>query len=91
MSDIVEMTIKAVTGAALEPAEIDKAYHGLLHFVDSLEKYRGWIKDPQGKTLPGMEAALAEIDQEIADYRALILRLYQDCFTTIRAQPIGIG
>lgn len=75
--------MKAVKGATLQASEVDKAYHGLLHFVDSLEKYRGWIKDPRGQTLPGMETALVEIDREIADYRVLILRLYQDCFATI--------
>jgi hypothetical protein len=73
--------LKAKRGAALSAEEAEKAYHGILYFIDGLEKYAGWIRDKEGKPFPMSEKAIAEINAEIREYRSLALRLYSECFT----------
>jgi len=70
--------MKPTEGIALTPDEVALAYQGLMNHRDDLANYRGWLRK-NGQTLPGCDAALAEVVVEEAQYALLILRLWDTC------------
>ena len=55
-------------------------YSALMHFEDSLDKYRHWITNQEGKPLPGLETAIEQMQADLRVLRALESRIYDTCF-----------
>lgn len=66
----------------IHPQDIEMVYHSLMHFTDSLEKFRSRF-DRYGEPM-GVDTknAKANIDHEIAQYQKLQLSIYEQCFST---------
>ena len=72
--------MKAHTEIILTPEEVDYVYGSVAYFIDNMEKYQQWIRDKQGRPLPGMEEAIRQIQLDIADMLRLNQRIYEECF-----------
>ena len=72
--------MKAHSEITLTAAEVDYAHGALAYFIDGMQKYQQWIRDKDGKPLPGMDVAVKEIQKDVSDMTKLQLRFYDTCF-----------
>lgn len=62
----------------LSPEQATFAYEAVVRFKEDLEKHATWLKTREGKPLPGQEAAIAEINKEVAQYARLALHIFSE-------------
>jgi hypothetical protein len=61
--------------------DMEFVYQAVLQYGRDLLRYSSWLKSKEGKPLPGMDAAVVEVDKEVELYRALAINLYRECYT----------
>lgn len=72
--------MKAHTGVALIPEEVDYVYNALTHLINSHMAFQSWLESKDGKPLPGTEIVTKEMDKEIAALRELRTHIFSICF-----------
>jgi hypothetical protein len=74
--------MKPQRGTTIAAEEVEAVYAAVMRYTHDLEQHRSWLRTNEGIPLPGTDVVIAEMDKEIVRFRALQLRLYQDCYVS---------
>ena len=72
--------MKPQRGTTLGVEDVEAVYAAVMLYAHDLEQHRSWLRTNEGIPLPGTEMVIAEMDKEIVRFRALQLRLYEECY-----------
>jgi hypothetical protein len=72
--------MKPLRAVTISADDMEFVYQAVFQYGQDLLKYSSWLRSKEGKPLPGMEVATAEVDKEVERYRSLAIDLYKQCY-----------